>query len=40
LKPGRTYVWWVRVADSYNWSQTQNRTDSERITIQMAEQLE
>ncbi|UCE50896.1 MAG: amidohydrolase family protein [Desulfobacterales bacterium] len=40
LKPGRTYVWWVRVADSYNWSQTQNRTNSERITIQMAEQLE
>jgi imidazolonepropionase-like amidohydrolase len=40
LKPGRTYVWWVRVADSYNWSQTQNRTESERITIQMAEDLE
>jgi imidazolonepropionase-like amidohydrolase len=40
LKPGQTYVWWVRVADSYNWSQAQNRTDSERITIQMADQLD
>jgi hypothetical protein len=40
LKPGRTYIWWIRIADSYNWSQTQNRTESERITIQMAEQLE
>jgi hypothetical protein len=40
LKSGQTYVWWVRVMDSYNWYQAQNRTDSERITIQMAEQLE
>jgi hypothetical protein len=40
LKTGRTYLWWVRVADSYNWSQTQNRADGERITIQMAKELE
>lgn len=40
LKPGRTYVWWVRVTDSYNWSQAQNRADSERITFKMAELLE
>lgn len=39
LKPGQTYVWWVRVMDSYNSHKTQNRTDSEQIAIQMAEQL-
>jgi hypothetical protein len=40
LKAGETYIWRVRVADSYNWERTQNRTNSEWQTITVAQELE
>jgi hypothetical protein len=40
LKAGETYIWRVRVADSYSWQRAQNRAHSEWRTITMAQELE
>jgi hypothetical protein len=40
LKAGESYIWRVRVADSYNWERVQNRTNSEWQTITVAQELE
>ena len=40
LKAGATYIWRVRVSDSYNWARAQNRTNSEWQTISIAHELE
>ena len=40
LKAGETYIWRMRVADSYNWERTQNRTNSKWQTITVAQELE
>jgi len=40
LKPGKTYLWMVRVLDSPDWLEIQNRSESEWLTFKMAEVLE
>jgi hypothetical protein len=40
LKAGETYIWRVRVADSYNWERAQNRTHSAWQTITIAHELD
>ena len=40
LKAGATYIWRVRVSDSYNWERSQNRTNSEWQSISIAPELE
>ena len=40
LKAGETYKWRVQVTDSYNWERGQNRTNSEWLTIIVAQKLE
>jgi hypothetical protein len=39
LKPGQTYRYRVRVMDNTGWVEIQNRSDSEWVTIKMAEEL-
>jgi hypothetical protein len=39
LKAGETYIWWVRAVDGYSWERAQNRTNSESVTITMAQEL-
>jgi hypothetical protein len=40
LKPGKTYQYKVRAADSEDWVEMQNRSDCRWVTIKMAETLE
>jgi hypothetical protein len=40
LKPGKTYLWMVRVLDSPDWLEIQNRSESEWLTFKMAEVME
>jgi hypothetical protein len=40
LKAGETYIWRVRVTDSYSWERGQNRTNSAWQTITIAHELE
>jgi hypothetical protein len=40
LKPGQTYRYRVRVLDNAGWVEMQNRSDSDWVTIEMAEELE
>ena len=39
LKPGQTYRYRIRVMDNTGWIDIQNRSDSEWVTIKMAEAL-
>ena len=39
LKPGQTYRYRVRVMDSMGWVEIQNRSDSDWVTIKMADAL-
>ena len=40
LKPGHTYQYRVRVMDSEDWVEMQNRSESPRLTFTMADKLE
>jgi hypothetical protein len=40
LKPGKTYQYKVRAADSEDWVEMQNRSDSRLLTFTMAKSLE
>lgn len=40
LKPGENYRWRVRISDSGNWMEEQNRSHTKRISFTMAESLE
>jgi hypothetical protein len=40
LKPGQTYKYRVRVMDSEDWVEMQNRSESPRLTFTMSEKLE
>ena len=40
LKPGKTYRWQLRVSDSEDWTEMQNRSQSNWMEIKMAEKLE
>ncbi len=40
LKPGKTYQYKVRAADSEDWVEMQNRSDSRSLTFTMAKKLE
>ena len=39
LKPGQTYRYRVRVLDNAGWVEIQNRSDSDWVTINMAQEL-
>jgi hypothetical protein len=40
LKPGQTYQYRVRITDSEDWVEMQNRSDSQWLTFTMSERLE
>ena len=40
LKPGQTYRWRVRTLDNADWVEIQNRSDSNWLTVTMAENLD
>ena len=40
LAPGQTYRWMVRALDNEEWIEIQNRSDSEWVTITVAQKLE
>ena len=40
LKAGETYKWRVQAVDSYNWERVENRSNSEWLTITVAQELE
>ena len=39
LKPGETYRWRIRISDSGNWLEEQNRVHSRKLSFRMAETL-
>ncbi len=40
LQPGQTYSWRVRVTDSENWEDVQNRANSQRVSFTMGQILD